>query len=159
LLSAQVRMHYFGDFALYLPWLILADDYARAHPLAARKTWLFTSMALLLFYTAAFRQLFAPVPRANDHTFEDSLPIYAVLHQACTEDPGIVLADNNAGHYIRYYSDCPMIVDNFLLTPQHFAKMDEIERLFSLSAPELLTAAPDVKYVLVRPLDIRPAED
>ena len=42
------------------------------------------------------------------------------------------------GHYIRYYTDCPVIANNFLLTPQHFRKMDEVGALFSLSAATLV---------------------
>lgn len=159
LLASQVRMHYFGDFALYMPWLIVADGYARAHPQLSRKTFLLVTLALLVLYIPAVRQLVAPVPRTNDHTFEDTRPMFSVLQKACAEDPGVVLADNNAGHYIRYYTDCPVLVDNFLLTPLHFRKMDEAERLFNLSARDLIGASPQIKYVLVRPLDIRPADD
>lgn len=160
MLSTQVRMHYFGDFALYLPWLMLADDYAKGHPQHARKIFLASSLALVLLFIPVLRhQLVAPVSTANDRTFEDTRSMYSSLHKACAEDPGIVLADNNAGHYIRYYTDCSVMVNNFLLTPLHFRKMDEVEQLFSLGASELLDAAPDVKYVLVRPLDIRRADD
>jgi hypothetical protein len=159
LLAAQLRLHYFGNFALYLPWLILADDYAKARPLLAKKILLLTTLALLALYAPALRQLVAPVPPTNDHTFKDTRPMFSVLQQACAEDPGIVLADNNLGHYIRYYTGCSVIADNFLLTPLHFRKMDEMERLFSLSAAQLLRASPAIKYVLVRPLDIKRADD
>lgn len=160
LLASQVRMHYFGDFALYLPWLIVADDYVRQRPLHAKTTWLLVSLVLVLLFAPALRhQLVAPVSTANDNTFEDTRSMYAALSRACADDPGLVLADNNAGHYIRYYTRCSVMVNNFLLTPQHFAKMDEAEHLFSLPASELIGAAPQVKYVLVRPLDIRRADD
>lgn len=160
LLSTQVRMHYFGDFALHLPWLVLADDYARARPQHAKRIFLAISLALVLLFVPALRhQLVAPVSRANDSTFEDTRQIYSALQKACAADPGIVLADNNAGHYIRYYSDCSVMVNNFLLTPLHFSKMDEVEHLFSLRAAQLPSAAPKVKYVLVRPLDIRRADN
>jgi hypothetical protein len=160
LLSSQVRMHYFGDFALYLPWLMLADDYTRRHLERTKTTMLALSLALVLLFVPALRhQLVAPVSTANDFTFEDTRPMYAALSKACAEDPGLVLADNNAGHYIRYYTDCSVLVNNFLLTPQHCAKMDDAERLFLLNAAQLPGAAPDVKYVLVRPLDIRRADD
>jgi hypothetical protein len=159
LLAAQLRLHYFGNFALYLPWLILADEYAKSRPLLAKKTLLLATLGLLVLYAPALRQLVAPVPPTNDHTFKDTRPMFSVLQQACAEDPGIVLADNNLGHYIRYYTGCSVIADNFLLTPLHFRKMDEMEHLFSLSAAELLRASPTIKYVLVRPLDIKRADD
>ncbi len=34
-----------------------------------------------------------------------------------------MLTDTNAGHYIRYFSDCSVIADNFLLTAQQFEKI------------------------------------
>lgn len=160
LLSTQIRMHYFGDHALYLPWLILANDYAKARPQQTKTTFLVASLALVMLYVPVLRhQLVAPIATANDGTFKDTRPIYSALRKACAEDPGIVLADNNAGHYIRYYSECSVMVNNFLLTPQHFAKMDEAAQLFANSAQHLLYAAPYVKYVLVRPLGIRRADD
>ena len=81
------------------------------------------------------------------------------MKQACAEDPGVVLADTNAGHYIRYYSDCSVIANNFLLTQQHFQKVDEVGRLFSLSPDEFLEQAPFVKYVLVRAAKIESKAD
>lgn len=156
LLAAQVRLHYFGDFALYMPWLIMAQDYVNGRPALTRPVFLAASLALIVLYVPALRhQLIAPVSTANDRTFEDTRPMFSALQKACHEDPGIVLADNNAGHYIRYYTDCSVIINNFLLTPQHFAKMDEAERLFSTPANEIVHVAPMVKYVLIRPLDIR----
>ena len=49
-------------------------------------------------------------------TFRALRPILEDLQQACAKDPGIVLADNDAGHYIRYYTQCSVIANNFLLT-------------------------------------------
>jgi len=40
-----------------------------------------------------------------------------------------VLADINAGHWIRYHSECSVIGDEFLLTPIHMAKALEREPL------------------------------
>ena len=160
LLSTQIRMHYFGDYALYLPWLVVANDYVRTRSQRAKTVFLLTSLALVMCYVTVLRyQLVAPVVTANDATFKDTRPIYAALGKACADDPGIVLADYNAGHYIRYYSDCSVIVDTFLLTPQHFAKMDRAAQLFAGSAQHMLQAAPEVKYVLVRALDIHRAVD
>ena len=62
--------------------------------------------------------------------------------QACAEDPGVVLADTNAGHYIRYFTDCSVIANNFLLTEQQFQKADEVYRLFALPHEQLTRQAP-----------------
>jgi hypothetical protein len=150
LLSLQLRMHYFGDFALYLPWLVVCNDWALQRPQLRKKIELCASLAVLLLYAPVLRyQLVAPMPHANDLTFDTMRPVFATLESACAKDPGIVLADKNAGHYVRYFTACSVIADNFLLTQQQFAKADEVDRLFGIRARELLHEAPQVKYVLI----------
>lgn len=155
LLSMQLRLHYFGGFALYLPWLILLNDYASAHAGTSKRAYLLGTLALLLTYVPQIRHaLIAPIPRAGDPWFERLHPIFAGIRKACADDPGIVLSDSTAGHYIRYYTDCAVIANNFLLTQQHFDKVFEAWRLFSLSPQQLLDQAPQIKYILVRPANI-----
>ena len=48
---------------------------------------------------------------------------------------------------LRYHSQCSVIADVFLLTPQHAAKVIESARLLAKSPAELLTAKPEVRYV------------
>lgn len=157
LLSAQIRLHYFGDFALYLPWLVLLQEFVNKHPLFEKKALLLASLALLLLYFPSLRyQLAAPAPRGNDMSFENIRPIFRALRDACATDPGIVLADPDAGHYIRYYTDCSVLADNFLLTPQQMHKVDEVHVLFSMTAADAWQAAPQVKYVMLRPFKIGP---
>lgn len=160
LLATQMRMHYFGVFALFLPWLIVAQEYARRHPELHKRIFLVTSLLLVFAYAPVMRHaLVAPIARAADEGFEPLYPMFAPLQRACAEDPGVVLADNNAGHYIRYFSDCSVIANNFLLTQQQFEKVDEVNRLFELPAEELTKQAPFVKYVLVRAGKIVPKEN
>lgn len=157
MLSTQIRMHYFGGFALYLPWLVLIQGHAdRQSPELARPTFLVTTLALLLAYIPQIRHaLIDPIPRAGDVWFEQLHPIFADLRKACAEDPGVVLSDSTAGHYIRYYTDCSVIANNFLLTKQQFDKVDEVMHLFSLDPAEVPKQAPYVKYVLVRAANIQ----
>lgn len=155
LLSMQLRLHYFGGFALYMPWLIVLNDYASPRVDIRKRAYLLGTLALLLTYVPQIRHaLVAPIPRAGDPWFERLHPIFSAMRKACAEDPGIVLADSTAGHYIRYYTDCSVISNNFLLTQQHFDKVFEAWRLFSLTPRQLIEQAPQVKYVLVRPANI-----
>lgn len=159
LFAAQQRMHYFAGFALYLPWLVLAADTARKQPQLRQKIFLATTVAAVLAYAPALRyQLLAPMPPANDVYFEGIRPLYLTLQKECEREPGLVLADSNAGHPIRYYTECSVIANNFMLTPQHFAKLDEADHLFSLSAAEL-AQQPHVRYLLIRALAMREVED
>ena len=156
MLSMQIRMHYFGGFALYLPWLVLIQEYANRRVELARRSFLIATLGLLLAYIPQIRHaLVSPMPRAADAWFERLHPIFAEMRKACAEDPGVVLADSTAGHYIRYYTDCSVISNNFLLTKQQFDKFDEAVRLMSLDPTELSKQAPYVKYVLVRAANIR----
>ncbi|MBL8268655.1 hypothetical protein [Steroidobacter sp.] len=155
LLSMQIRLHYFGAFALYFPWLIVLHDYVSARPDLAKRAYLLATLALLLAYVPQIRHtLIAPIPRAGDIWFERLHPIFPKMRKACAEDPGIVLSDSTAGHYIRYYTDCSVIANNFLLTKQQFDKVAEAWRLMELPASELPKQAPQVKYVLVRPATV-----
>jgi hypothetical protein len=74
---------------------------------------------------------------------------FPVLRNACAARPGIVLVDFNAGHWIRYHSDCSVIANQFLLTPQHAEKLGESGKLMSMTLEGLLEADQPVRYVLV----------
>ena len=151
LLSTQLRMHYFGGFALYLPWLVLANDYAAGKPDLSSRVFLIVTLALLLAYLPQLRySLITRGDRAGDASFEQLHPMLLKLRDICAADPGPVLADTNAGHYIRYYTDCSVVANNFLLTEQQFRKAKEVVDLFSAPAAALPQRAPYVKYVLVR---------
>jgi hypothetical protein len=79
--------------------------------------------------------------------------IFPVLKKACAQHPGIVLGDLDTGHWVRYHSQCSVIADVFLLTPQHAEKAIESSRLLALSPAELLTAKPEVRYVFAHHSD------
>jgi hypothetical protein len=155
LMYAQLRMHYFGSFTMYLPWLVLAQAGMERWRNQAKVVLLSTVLVFLLAYWIPTRyQLAAHMPFAGDPAFRGLRPILEDLRKACARDPGIVLADNDAGHYIRYYTDCSVIANNFLLTSQHAQKIRQIDYLTSLPAAAFPGTAPFVRYILVRPISI-----
>jgi hypothetical protein len=155
LLVTQLRMHYFGSFALYLPWLFLAQSCSTRWPDRRKVVTLLASMAFVLMYWVPGRyQLAGPTSFVGDPSFRTLRPILEDLKHACAQDPGIVLADNDAGHYIRYYTQCSVISNNFLLTPQHEAKIRQSDYLMSIPAAAFPGVAPFVRYILVRPVSI-----
>jgi hypothetical protein len=83
----------------------------------------------------------------SSEAYSNSRAIFPVLKKACAQRPGIVLGDIDTGHWVRYYSQCSVIANVFLLTPQHAAKAAENSRLLAKSPAELLTAKPEVRYV------------
>lgn len=155
LLAMQFRLHYFGSFALYIPWFVVAKEAAERWSAHHKKVALAAASLTILMYAPPTRnQLLGPMLHANDEYFLSVRPVLASLAKECKEDPGVVLADNDVGHYITYYTDCSVIANNFLLTEQHARKILEMERLFATSARDLPKEAPYVKYVLVRPLSL-----
>ncbi len=160
LLAAQYRLQYFGSFALYLPWLMFIDEALRRWPAQSKTVTLAAALAVLLLYSFPLRSRLAGLwLPANDPSFSTLRPIFDSLKSACAKEPGVVLADNDAGHYIRYYTECSVIANNFLLTRQHGDKVAEMDRLMNVHTGELPAAAPYVRYLLLRPLDIVRRDD
>ena len=155
LLLVQARLHYFGSFALFLPLLVCAERMATRWQDRRRLLQLAMALALLIAYSPSVRHsLIDQDDLAGDQDFLALRLALVKLQQACAEKPGIVLADNDAGHYIRYYTNCSVIANNFLLTRQHEEKIRQIDYLTSLSAQTLRLVAPYVRYVLLRPVSI-----
>lgn len=155
LMLTQLRLHYFGSFAMYLPWLVLAQTCVARWEHQRKLVVLSTTLVFLLAYWVPGRyQLAAPMPVTGDPSFGALRPILEDLRKACAQDPGIVLADNDAGHYIRYYTDCSVIANNFLLTPQHEQKVRQIDYLTSVPANAFPGVAPYVRYILIRPINV-----
>jgi hypothetical protein len=154
LMLTQVRLQYFGSFAIYLPLLVLAQACSVRWEHRRQLVALSTALVFLLAYSMGARTLVAPLPIGGDPTFVALRPILEDLRKACARDPGIVLADNDAGHMIRYYTDCSVIANNFLLTPQHERKVRQMDYLTSVPANAFPGVAPFVRYILVRPVSV-----
>lgn len=159
LLASQARMQYFGNFALYLPWLVLLQEFCDKRPQHIKNATLLASLAMLVSFYPSLRHRLDAMPTANDVGFRETRPILASLSKVCAEDPGVVLADIDVAHYVRYYTECSVIANNFLLTPQHYRKVDEVTALYELPAREFAAKAPQVKYVLVRASSIALGDD
>jgi len=160
LIVMQFRLHYFGSFALALPWLVLIEEKLVGRWPARRKlVMLATTLVLLLIYALPLRYSVPSQPGAGgDENFNVLRYVLAALQEACAKEPGVVLADNDAGHLIRYYTECSVIANNFLLTKQHFDKIELLDRLLSTPADKLPSVAPYVRYVLIRPAFVRPTD-
>lgn len=155
LMLTQVRLHYFGSFAIYLPLLLFAQACSVRWEHRHKMVVLSTALVFLLAYWLPVRYaLIAPLPIGGDPTFRAMRPILEDLRKACAQDPGIVLADNDAGHFIRYYTECSVIANNFLLTPQHEQKVRQIDYLTSVPANAFPGVAPFVRYILLRPVNV-----
>jgi hypothetical protein len=152
LMMLQFRLHYFGSFALILGWAIVARDSLKlSHSKPAA-----TFVVGLLVIAAAFQpsvanKLFMNFALGLDKGYHDTYPMFAYLEEGCAERPGIALVDNNFGHYVRYHTECTVIANNFLMTPQHEQKIQEMDRYLDMSPEELLAEAPpEMHFVFAR---------
>lgn len=149
LMLAQFRFQYYGSLGLYLPLILLAD---RASIVRGRRSWMVAITLLLAaaYYPALRYGLTGWRQLGNDVYYRMTRLAMPALAEACRRDPGIVLARNNEGHFIRYHTDCSVIANNFLLTEQHLEAVRRVGRLFAMSPQELIESAVPIKYVFVR---------
>jgi hypothetical protein len=151
LLLSQIRLNYFGSFALYLPLLTMFSDTQRGLP--AAKNMLPVAAAVvfaLAYWVPVTDRLFMRNLPANDLYYSFTRMALPALEEACRQDPGIVLAISNDGHYIRYHTECSVISNNFLVTPQHEEKALLTTRLLGMTPEELSRTEIPIKYVLAR---------
>jgi hypothetical protein len=151
MLVSQVRLQYFGSFALYLPWLVLLSEWSRARPrFALLSAGACAALLVALYFPAMKSMVFAKQILAGDPNYAVTRPLYEPMARECARHPGLMLADPDDGHYIRFHSKCSVIANNFLVTAQDVDKVREELRLLRLPARELAAAAPEVEYVYVR---------
>jgi hypothetical protein len=151
LLFAQLRLHYFGSLALYLPWIVLADRWIRKGAPQPQYAAAGVAAAFLIAYAPGMRgYLFEQQTPSGDPTYATLRQLYVPFADACGKRPGVALANPNDGHYIRFHTKCAVVANNFLLTAQHAAKVGEANAMLSLSLAELMTRAPEVRYVYAR---------
>jgi hypothetical protein len=151
LLAAQMRLEYFGSFALFLPLLYVLDEWARTSAKSPHLIWGVTTVLLAAAAVPGFTmRLFEHQVVSGDAYYDVNRDIFPSLSKACTESPGVVLANPNDGHYIRFHSACSVIANNFLVTKQQERKTREENDLLRLPAADLPGKAPFVKYVYVR---------
>ena len=149
MMASMVRMHVFGSFALLLPWLAWLQRGLAAGKLpqaGARGTW---AVATLAAVGGALPAWSSVKVAGNDPYYALTAEVYAPLAELCRRAPGVVLASPDDANYVRYHTDCPVIANNFLLTPQHEAKIREVRELMALAPEKLASAAPQVRYVFV----------
>lgn len=151
LLLSQLRLQYFGSFALYLPWIVVAQELAGRFDSRRVLIWGASAVLLALACAPAVRgQLFEFQAVAGDPNYAVTRPLYLRLSEACREHPGVVVAHPFDGHYLRFHTGCAVIGNNFVVTRQHAAKIAEENRLLSLPAAQLRAAAPWARYLYVR---------
>ena len=152
LLLTQYRLNYFGSFAVITGWAVLLTD--RFPALRSRQLLVAVTGCVLVFLSAIPGFMYIIGDRYSlgwDDRYQESLPLFQALKEACAENPGIVLVDNDFGHILRYSAECSVIANNFLMTPQHEDKIREMYAYLKMTPEELLENKPeDMRYVFAR---------
>ena len=149
LFQLQYRFHVFGELALLATPMLAIHLTQQRWPQYANRV-LITGCIAFLATMVPIRHHWTQQWTPGGH--ESYLPLsgaFPVLRKKCAERPGIVLVDFNAGHWIRYHSDCSVVANQFLLTPQHAGKVIESTKLMSLTLDGLLKVKQPIRYVLV----------
>jgi hypothetical protein len=149
LLVMQMRFQNFGSLALYAIPLVAMEKLRERRPASGTAIALGACALVALAFIPSFRsQLFLRLPPGLDADYANTRKLYPVLAAACRDRAGVALGTTDQGHYIRYHTDCPVIANNFRLTPQHLEKVQRVEHLYSLSPEQLLAEAPELHYIV-----------
>lgn len=158
LLIAQFRFHPYGSFALFLPLIAAADRAVILRPTKPLLAMGSLTLVLVLSYALPVKdRLFARQEPGNDPYYALTRSAYTELHNLCEKSPGLVLSGSDAGNYIRYHTECAVIANNFLLTPQHAAKIRELNNLLAMTPEQLLQSGLPIRYMLFTFADVSTA--
>jgi hypothetical protein len=148
LMQRQTRLGEFAAMSLVMTPALAVQQFGTFRPQFAR----LAGMLLVLSYVLCFLPVRGVMAvrwtPGGDLAYGTVRGLLDDLGRACRDKPGVVLAPLDAGHWIRYHTDCSVIGNVFLLTPQQIEKAQETEALLQLDSRQLRIERPDVKYVL-----------
>lgn len=150
LMQFQFRFALFGATSMLLTPVLLAAFVTERLPERRMEALLASILLFLVAFYPTAKNWQTKWQLAGNQSYPLVRSAFPVLKAACDQRPGVVLADINAGHWIRYHSECSVIGNVFLLTPLHGAKALETARLLRLMPAELLAESRDVRYVFAR---------
>lgn len=150
LLMTQFRFHPFGFWALLLGGVYFAHRVGEATQAKTSIVAVASALVLVIAMQPALQhQLFERYLPSLSREYAVVSSIYPEFADACREQPGVVLNSPDDGHPVRYHTDCGVITNNFLLTPQQGEKLILASALMQMSPEELPAYAPFVRYVFV----------
>jgi len=147
LMQAQIRFSVFGDVPMLLTPVLAVRLLCESRPELRRIALAACCALFAVAFYPTIENWQARYTLGGNDAYSNVRSTFPVLKESCAQRPGIVLGDIDTGHWVSYHSQCSVIADVFLLTPQHAAKAFENSRLLAKSPAELLTAKPQVRYV------------
>lgn len=147
----QFRFQYFGYFFLVIiPLLILQQLLPKGRDVLVASTLIFGAYTFSLSY-----YLIPPKP-GDSRRYDLGLPLIKAAGLQCQQEPGLLLVDRNWGNFLRYQTQCPILSNNFILTPKEVDYVKYAHELLQQPPGQLRISAPDVQYVLVTEIDLNP---
>jgi hypothetical protein len=149
LMQMQTRFAVMGMMSLVIVFPLLADDLSVRRPELRKKISLLAALAMVICFLPVrtwFRGVWVP---GSSVSYASLRPELKTLGEACSTQAGTVLALQDAGHWITYHTKCSVLADVFILTPQHVAKIAEVNQLMATMPDQLRATRPDIRYVLV----------
>jgi hypothetical protein len=148
LMQAQYRFSVFGDVPMLLTPILAVHLLCESRPELRRIAMAGCCALFAVAFYPTIANWQARYTLGGHPAYTNLRPAFPLLKASCAQRPGIVLGDLDTGHWVSYHTRCSIIADVFLLTPQQAEKAAEGSRLLRLSPAELLTAKPEVRYVL-----------
>ncbi len=149
LLQLQFRFHVFGELAMVATPVLALHLAQQRWPAQANRILAAGCIAFLVVMIPTRRNITTNWTPGGHESYRYVAGVFPVMREACAAAPGIVLSNIDSGHWVRYHSDCSVIGNVFLLTPQHASKALETRTLLGLKPAELLAASQPVRYVFV----------
>lgn len=151
LLSLQIRLYYFGGFALLIPVFYMLEHWLKRYE--TKRRFSISCICSLVFALTTIHTvilMLAFPPKGWSANYEDSIPLFLELQTQCKTDPGIVLAPMNMGHYVRFHSNCSVIgnVMQGFDPSQTNHLIRAVVTLQSAKPEDILKKEVNIKYVL-----------
>ncbi|MFZ6016408.1 MAG: hypothetical protein ACOYU0_02110 [Nitrospirota bacterium] len=151
LMNFQFRFHQYGFIFLVITTLLISYGVLGRLKLRAVKYSLYAIFTLTIAALQYFplNDVTKRYSIGEGYWFVDIYNGLVDLSEYCRDDPGIVLADKDIGHYIVYLTNCSVISNNFNLTEFHWQKAREGNVFFSMGLEEFKKKNTYIKYIFL----------
>lgn len=148
LFQLQYRFDVFAVLPMIVTPLLVARELAGRWPRFERRIVIATVAVFALAFVPTRAVWSAQWALGNSVAYSSIRVLFQPLADACIQNPGIVLGEADNGHWVRYHTECSVIADVFLLTPQHARKTALNQRLLASTPAQLLAEPLDIRYVI-----------
>ena len=151
MMLTHFRFQYFGLFFLVIMPLLIVQ-----YLLPRGRGELIAGALIIGAYVFSLSYYLIPPKLGDSPRYSYGLPIIEAAKVQCEKQPGLLLADRNWGSFLLYQTQCPILSNNFVLTPKEVDYVKVTFEFLQQTPEQLRISAPDVRYVLVNDMDMNP---